>query len=233
MIHPPGSVVLPCQEASRYTRFTISLADLELPPGSQRIFGIGTSIADNLNGAIRGMREQDEWVWLLGDDHVFNPDTLLRLLDTGYDMVAPLCVQRQPPFGLVHYDRVIEGTALFGIKQIEDLPDEPFEVEATGSLALIRREVLEAVGDPWFGTSNGLQNEDLNFCRRVRELGYKIMVDPRIIVGHIGAVIAFPEKRSGEWGLVLDFPGHGTNRIFIPGGVGEEGLALEPELSVA
>src|SRR6266496_2956027 len=145
MNHPPGAVVIPCQEGARFHRFTIALSNLELPPGSQRIFGIGTSIVDNLNSAIRQLRDKDEWIWIVGDDHVFESDTVLRLLDREADVIAPLCVQRQPPFSLVHYDRQLDLEGFFHTIQIDELSDdgEAFEVKATGSLMLISRRVLD------------------------------------------------------------------------------------------
>lgn len=232
MNHPPGAVIVPCQEGARFHRFTIALADLEAPEGSQRIFGIGMSIVDNLNSAIRQLRPQDEWIWIVGDDHVFEPDTLMRLLDREEDIVAPLCTQRMAPFGLVHYGARIAETDYRRTLQFEELPllgRDLIEVEVSGSLMLIRRCVLDEIGDPWFVTSNGRINEDVMFCARARKGGFRVMVDPEVQVGHIGLVVAYPQCRKGVWGLVLDFPGIGTSQIFMPGGVQEGHLGeLEP-----
>jgi hypothetical protein len=230
----PGSVIVPCQETARYHRFTISLCELVEPEGTQHVFGIGTSIVDNLNSAIRQLRPQDEWIWIIGDDHVFEPRTLIRLLERDADVIAPICTGRAPPFGLMHFAETLSNTEYRRRIQIEELPDdgEPFEVEVTGSLTLIKREVLEAVGDPWFRTSAETYNEEFDFCDRVREVGFKVMVDPSVAVGHIGQVISYPQRRDGVWGLVLDFPGVGRNQIFMPGGVRENSLGnLEPALA--
>ena len=228
MTHPPGSVIIPCQETARYHAFTISLTNLELPAGSQRIFGIGTSIVQNLNDALRRLRPEDEWVWIVGDDHVFAPGTLTQLLDRGLPMVAPLCARRGPPFPLVHFgDRIWEDGPERHVLQYHQVPvnGEPFEVQATGSLPLIRREVLEAVGDPWFTSGPVLSDEEFAFCDRVRDAGYKIWVDPAVAVGHIGQIVTWPAEQNGEFGLMVEYTGSDPLIQFYPGGVSGKVLA--------
>jgi hypothetical protein len=214
-MHPPGAVIIPGQETARYHRFTSSLVNLELPPGSQLIFGIGTSIIQNLNDSIRALRDEDEWVWIVGDDHVFAPDALMRLLDREADMIAPLCTRRGPPFPLVHYG------PLRRVIQLDDLEDddEPFEVDVTGSLMLIRRHILDHVGDPWFTNTPGRMDEEFKFCAKVRAGGFKILVDPAVTVGHIGVIVTYPRMDTdGTWGIHIDYLGATTAGEFHPGG---------------
>lgn len=219
MTHPPGMVIVPCGDLGRYHRFTQSLNDLKLPEGSQTVFAYGGSTLQNLNTGLDYLREEDAWVWAIGDDHVFEADTVMRLLERERDIIAPLCVQHLPPFALVHYDRVLDGTEIYNTIQIDELPDheEPIEVEATGSAMLIRRHVIDELQR--YSNSNGRTNEDLEFCARAREAGFKVWIDPAVWIGHIGIVTAYPQKRDGTWGLVLDFPGVGRNQIFYPGGI--------------
>ena len=50
---------------------------------------------------------------------------------------------------------------------------------------LIKREVLENMPQPWFfPTNNG---EDLSFCKRATDAGYKIYCDTELICGHVGS----------------------------------------------
>jgi GT2 family glycosyltransferase len=66
----------------------------------------------------------------------------------------------------------------------DPLPDHPVEVEAiSGALMLVRRAVLEAIG----GWDEGyfLHVEDLDFCRRVRDAGYRILFVPDARVTHV------------------------------------------------
>jgi hypothetical protein len=230
--HGPGLIVVPCQELARYHRFTDSLANLEKPEGSVVQFAVGMSITDNLNAAVRSMQPEHEWVWLLGDDHVFDSDALLRLLDRNEDIIAPLVVQRFPPFGLVHFQETMGDTDFHRRVQFDELPDEPFEVERSGSLMLIRRNVLEAIGDPWWGHANWRLSEDMYFTGKARELGFRVMVDPSVSVSHLATYSVSPEKRDGVWGLLVDF-GFGF-AMFLPGGLDANAAALgqlEPALA--
>ncbi len=81
----------------------------------------------------------------------------------------------------------------------EDLPKEPFETASCGGgCLLIRREVLTAVKWPWFKTKfqeiykndgRGLaQGEDVYFCKRAIEEGFKVIADPSVICKHFNDV---------------------------------------------
>ena len=86
---------------------------------------------------------------------------------------------------------------------------------------LVKRHVFEAIGEPHFRNWDDTTiNEDFVFCRRVREAGFKIMVDPMLQITHIGQVSAFPELVEGKWGLSLDL---GGANIHIPNGIKLEG----------
>jgi hypothetical protein len=86
---------------------------------------------------------------------------------------------------------------------LEDCPSEPFEVDYAGTgFMLIKRRVYEALKDqtdsyegpdgrvhafymtPIF--RDGFESEDYHFCRKAREAGFKILMDPSIRLGHWG-----------------------------------------------
>lgn len=81
--------------------------------------------------------------------------------------------------------------------------DGPVEVDYAGTgFMLIKREVLEqlaGIHPKWEGANgpvpalfmtpihNGcLESEDYHFCRIAREAGYKVMMDPKVRLGHYG-----------------------------------------------
>lgn len=87
--------------------------------------------------------------------------------------------------------------------KLEDCPSEPFEVDYAGTgFMCIRRNVLQAVAaksESYVGAQgrtpalfmtpihdDGFESEDYNFCRRARDLGFKIVADPSIKLGHWG-----------------------------------------------
>lgn len=78
------------------------------------------------------------------------------------------------------------------------LPEEPFETEKCGGGAmLIKREVFESIGWPYFHTEyqpadqhNKIikTGEDVWFCQKAREKGYKIIADPQTQCEHYNQV---------------------------------------------
>ena len=96
MQHPPGSIIIVSGDLSRYAAFCRSLTCLIAPPGTKTVWGIGADICKNANAALAD--RQGEWVWILGDDHVFAPDLLMPLLDRQVDVVSPRVTSRKPPF---------------------------------------------------------------------------------------------------------------------------------------
>lgn len=70
---------------------------------------------------------------------------------------------------------------------------KPFTVDYIGGgWMMIQKGVFENLPYPWFGPKlqvfpNGIQDfcgEDVSFCLDAKEIGFKIIVDPRIRVGH-------------------------------------------------
>ena len=137
----------------------------------------------------------------MGDDHVFAPDILARLISHDVDVVVPHCLKRVPPFDPVAYGGQNEDGDYF----TAELPESGLtEVWAAGSGGmLIRRHVLEAIGDPGFETGIGL-SEDLNFCRKVRDAGFSIWCDVDAKLGHLHYNTVWPVLRDGVWQIELD-----------------------------
>lgn len=189
----PGTVAVTADEAGRYTRFAISMQMLQMPAGTQTLWQIGNDIAGNRNGACEAF--EGDWVWFIDDDHAFYPDILMRLLARNVDIVTPLCLRRTQPFLPVPCveEDFMDITRYNG--------DELVEVQHAGSSGmLIRRRVLEQVGKPWFELGNGV-SEDVNFCRKAVEAGFKIHVDVGAKLGHITTAVVWPvwEEAEQRW----------------------------------
>jgi hypothetical protein len=142
----------------------------------------------------------------MGDDHTFAPDILLNLIAHDVDVVVPLCLKKDAPFDPVVY----EGQQLNEDGLVEHivarLPSQGLhEIWAAGSAGmLIRKHVLDALEKPIFITEHGMQNEDLNFCRRVREAGFRIWCDVDQHLGHISPKTVYPYWQGDRWGSVMD-----------------------------
>lgn len=190
-------------------------------------WGTGSDITGNFNRAIEMMRPQDEWVWIMGDDHVWDEFLLLQLIQHDLDVVVPNVVEKQAPFKPVVYSG-IDGKSPEGFDYhvVARLPATGVhEVFAAGSAGmLIRRHVIDALERPVFQTSGHYQNEDLNLCRKIREAGFKIHCDVDARMGHIGLMNVVPMWAGERWGVALE-----TGGKYIAITITEEGEPIGAE----
>jgi hypothetical protein len=87
----------------------------------------------------------------------------------------------------------------------EDIKDkkDPFEVVYTGfGFLLSKYGVFETLQYPWFRPLtqdiskdiSDFSSEDVSFCQLIREKGFKIFIDPLVIVGHEKKKVLLPER---------------------------------------
>ena len=225
----PGTIALPTAEIGRFTMFTVSLAGTKQPENTHLSIMASASVTENLNAVIRNLRDEDEWVWVLGDDHVWPADALTSMLEIlddtpEADILVPLVVKRNPPWHLVVFREA--GTYDDGLPrwqpfQWEEIPASGvFEVDAAGSAGmLVRRHVFDAIGDPWFRSTGGVVlNEDVTFCSDARNLGYGIYATADVTMGHLGIFNVRPMRRGGRWGALTEFssPEEQFRHLFMP-----------------
>lgn len=198
-----GLIAVPCQELMRYSHFFITFSALDISdiPGGVRTFvQPGLDIFKQCNDAVtEAKRIGADWLWIIGDDHLFTPSIIKDLLEHGKDVTVPHCLQRSAPFLPVVYKfENAEGEHMPYI----DLPNSGLvEVYAAGSAGmLIRRPVIEAMPERPFTTSRGHHNEDLEFCRHVREAGFTIHCDVDTKLGHVGTMYCIPEWKDDGYG---------------------------------
>lgn len=192
-------IAVPCLD-HLLTDFVISKDGLICAPKSKVVYSKSSLVYDSRNGLARQaiVNGFDRVLWL-DSDMQFNPDMLDKLtedLETGADVVSGFYVTRKGEikpciFSECEYKHIEEKNAVKAVaKTYYDYPrDSLFEIAACGfGAVLMNTKVLEDVeknfGLP-FAPMMGF-GEDLSFCLRARELGYKIYCDSRIKVGHIG-----------------------------------------------
>lgn len=156
--------------------------------------GTGLIIARNAAVSVF-LRTDNEWLWTLDTDIGFEPDTLDRMLwhaNGGYQIISGL------------YSTILETGTLYmdgsqGYKEyplaLRETDDGRFttyekyegamEVDAVGAgCLLVHRSVFEGwPSESWYDTCQGL-GEDISFCVKVRNLGYKILCDTDIKLSH-------------------------------------------------
>ena len=147
--------------------------------------------------AKKALLDEADLVMWFDSDMVFNPDTLKKMLehiDNGADFVTGIYYRRTPPFSAVGFKTMElneEGTA-FTWEDLTEIPDEPFEVGACGfGCVLMKTEIFVSVFAKFGLMFTPIANcgEDIAFCWRARQCGYKIIADPSIKLGHVGHTI--------------------------------------------
>lgn len=144
-----------------------------------------------------GEMEYDYIMWI-DSDQVFNPEQFAKLLNHKKDIVSGLYMMAD----CQHYACVkdwdidhFKKTGTFKFLTPGDIKGKKglMEVAYNGfGWMLIKKGVFENLEYPWFkgidwDLGNGVidfSSEDASFCRRVIEKGYKVFVDPEVIVGH-------------------------------------------------
>lgn len=200
---PPGTIGILSGDLSRYTDFWLALRRVLRPEGSEFLSAQGSDIVVNMNNMVELM--EGEWLWILGDDHVFDQNILIRLLSHDTDVVVPLCLKRSPPYHPVVYKCQDENGS--HVTEMELPAHGLHEVWAAGTAGmLVRKRVLDAIPRPVFTTANGSGtiSEDLMFCRKIRDAGFKIHVDVDAKMGHISNMVVWPEHLEDAWHIVLE-----------------------------
>ena len=194
-----GLIGYPCSGMTRYPEFHADLTFLHRPQAAFLAHHDGPYVPINRNELCQEAINNDaEWVFMIDDDHRFTPDLLERLLaHTDAAVVVPLCLKRQAPYLPVLYT---EGDAegRWGVMDHDAMPvSGTHEVEAAGTgCMLIYRHVLEAIPKPWFEmgrtADGGLTGEDLEWSKKLRAHGFKILLDADTRIGHIAQVVVWP-----------------------------------------
>lgn len=177
-------------------RFAQSLAMLRKVGECQVGFQVG-SLVYNARNSLANFAIQfecDRVLWL-DSDMVFAPDILERLSktmeETKADIVTGLYFRRVPPYTPVLYKKLEAKDDLQAeYEEFKDLPDEEtFEVAGCGfGCVLMGTDVFLSLDSKFgqlFNPTPGM-GEDLAFCWRARQCGYKIICDKSIELGHVG-----------------------------------------------
>ena len=178
-------------------RFAQSLSMLKKVGHCAIAFQIGSLVYMSRNElAKKAIEIGAEYILWLDSDMVFDPDLLEKLMaDMSEDvsMVSGVYFRRTPPFTPVLYDKLeIDENDNPSWTEFEDLPTEMFESGGVGfGCVLMKTAVAVSVFSKYlcfFDPIRGM-GEDLSFCYRARQCGYKVFVDPKIQCGHVTKTI--------------------------------------------
>jgi GT2 family glycosyltransferase len=145
----------------------------------------GSDLADNRNRIVaQTLNEENNFSHLLfiDSDMVFTPDLLQRMLKHDFDILGIPCNKRRLP---------LENNVQPLNPDDKDMPSTLFEAASVGTgVMLIKTRVFKKLPAPWFEFSYDEEGkrvgEDVSFCRKAREQGFRIYCDPTISVQHLG-----------------------------------------------
>lgn len=187
-------IAVPCMDQVP-APFCQSLAQLKKVGECVLAMKSGSLIYTSRNSlATMAIQMDADYVFWLDSDMVFQPDTLVRMMDTvqkhDIDMLTGLYFRRVPPYSPVLFDKLEMRTkTVLDWSEFKTIPEDLFEVGGCGfGCVLVSTEVLMSVqgkhGNMFAPMGNN--GEDIAFCIRARDCGYKIICDPSIICGHVG-----------------------------------------------
>ena len=186
------SIAVPCMDTVA-TPFCYSLAQLQKIGDCYLTMKAGSLIYTSRNSLAREAIEMEaDYVLWLDSDMVFPKDTLVRMMDVlqknDLDILTGLYFRRVAPFSPVLFDQLeIDGVEA-KYTEFEKIPDKLFEVGACGFGCTLMKT------DPFFDVQSkfgnmfapiGNNGEDVAFCWRARQCGFKVWCDPSIICGHV------------------------------------------------
>lgn len=183
-------IAIPCMDMVS-ARFTQSLATLNKVGECAIAMQVGSLVYESRNNLVsQAIKYEADYVLWLDSDMIFEPDTLIKLMEHDVDIVSGLYFRRAHPYTPVLFEQLELTENGCDYKGCEDYPSDIFEVAGCGfGCVLMKTDVLYDIagkyGAVWFAPIGNI-GEDCAFCIRARELGYKIYCDPNVKLGHMG-----------------------------------------------
>ena len=153
--------------------------------------------AETLAEARNSLVEQAQWegcshLFMMDTDQVYPADTLTKLRSHGKDICGVLVQRRYPPFDPIFLRREKGGGRFYAIPDEEMFSGKLVEIDATGTGALLfNMAIFEKIEEPWFKVEvnpEGRTGEDVYFCMKAKEAGFRIFVDTSIEVDHLTTI---------------------------------------------
>jgi hypothetical protein len=214
--HKAGAVILKRGELPRYHQFYDSLDQVKVPKGTRIFKASGLEFVRGLNNVIVECMTEPKyvdvaWFWIMDDDHTFESDILLKMLDHNKDCTVPLVSMRVFPFDtvLVHGPLGQGRHYTFGDMNINNGECQMLQHGDTVGAAgmLLNRKVFEKISHPYFevgGVYKDAISEDITFADRVWKYGFDIHVSLNTKMGHMTPMNLTPyQKQDGTFGVMV------------------------------
>lgn len=202
--HTSGTVGYVTANNPRYNLFYDALERLQVPSGTALIRATNYNAAFSRNELVS--RIEGDWIFFLDDDHAFEPDALLRLLNRNVPIVGALYSRRYPPFVTTTYKQldVAAGTGELFTWEDFDSMNGMIEVAATGTGGfLVRKNVFQKLPAKCFRIGMTEErdwiSEDVWFCDQAAKAGFKIHLDLDVSLAHLTETFIIPKREAGKF----------------------------------
>jgi hypothetical protein len=143
-----------------------------------------------------------DYLFMIDDDMLAPFDLFYKLVAHDKDIVSGLAFTRNPPYHPVIY-RLKEGwdptsmSRYYANQSVINYPRNTLvQCDAVGfGSVLIKTELLKKIPSPWF-MSSAQTGEDILFCCKAREHGFKIFCDTTQKLGHLSDSLVVTEDYS-------------------------------------
>lgn len=133
-----------------------------------------------------------DYMFMIDDDMTSPLDVFEQLYSNHVDIVAPLAFTRGFPHKPVLYsceegwDHMAQKDYFINHTVMNYPKDQLVECDAVGfGAVLIKMEVIRAVDKPRFMSTCGT-GEDIYFCYLAKKKGFRVFMDTRVKLGHVG-----------------------------------------------
>lgn len=149
---------------------------------------------NNINESrpFEGNLDYDKILWI-DSDISFTPEDVLKAYNSDFDVVSGAYLLADGT--VAAYPKMLKGGLT--INDVLNM-SEPIEIDGAGmGFFCMKKGIFEQMERPWFGQvkakhidSDGnerdvvILGEDLSLCQKIRDLGYKIWLDPSIKLLH-------------------------------------------------
>lgn len=172
------------------TAWSAGFRNLSIPGTYTFLSGMPFDHARN-TGCLKTLELDFEWIFFLDDDVVPPWNAIHTLMSHKQPIMSGVYYRRNPPIYPVMLRDVPGGREWV----TQFYAPSVIEVDYVGAgCLLIHRDVLMSMPQPWFEWRCDREDlppvermsEDFSFCKKARDMGYKIMVDTSVQCRHIG-----------------------------------------------
>jgi len=172
-----------------------AIYDLEVPEGYETTFQFfyGYNIDQVRNLIADWVVNGFDYLFSVDSDIAFAPDTLKKLLAHDLDAVSGLYIQRKPGLHILEVYEHNEHGGVTNIPYGKIKGHGLVEIAGCGfGCVLVKAEVFKSIGYPQFKYYSAINHkdtvsEDVDFCRKALDKGFRIWADTTIQCQHTGS----------------------------------------------